>query len=227
MGWPDQRTDALTKPALGPQRTCTLGEELAPFAGNRGARAVGVGPTNQTITRSGHTGRARLKLAVAEQTGNDYVVARAEHTGIVGKGVARVRNLSFDVLTSTYVGAGSPRISVEVDTTGDGDADVYAYLAAFHCSEAIPGSNWARADFTGRISAGCDLYASDQAGPYASTGTQSAWAVFAAAHPGATVIDAYVVADEVGQSYIDNLAFQRHVFTGKGRMAECTTEASC
>ena len=173
------------------------------------------------------TGRARLKLAVAEQTGNDYVVARAEHTGIVGKGVARVRNLSFDVLTSTYVGAGSPRISVEVDTTGDGDADVYAYLAAFHCTEAIPGSNWARADFTGRISAGCDLYASDQAGPYASTGTQSAWAVFAAAHPGATVIDAYVVADEVGQSYIDNLAFQRHVFTGKGRMAECTTEASC
>ena len=171
-------------------------------------------------------GRSRLKLAVAEQTGDDYVVARAEHTGIVGKGLARVRNLSFDVLTSTYVGAGSPRISVDVDTNGDGAADLSAYLSAAHCTDDI-GSDWARADFTGRISVGCDLYASDQPGPYSSTGTQSAWAVFAAAHPGATVTDAYVVADEVGQSYIDRLAIQRHVFTGKGRMAECPTELSC
>ena len=172
------------------------------------------------------TGRARLKLAVAEQTNNDYVVARAEHTGIVGKGLSGVRILSFDVLTSTYVGAGSPRISVDVDTTGDGVADMYAYLAAAHCTEIIDGSDWARADFTGRTNAGCDLYASDQAGPYASTGTLSAWGVFAAAHPGATVTDAYVVADEVGQSYIDHLAIQRHVFTGKGRVAECPTELS-
>ena len=46
MGWADQRADALTKPALGPQRTCTLGEEFAPFAGPR-CTCGGVGPTNQ------------------------------------------------------------------------------------------------------------------------------------------------------------------------------------
>lgn len=174
--------------------------------------------------------KGRLKLAVALQDGDDYALAWADGTGIRGKAVEAVRNLSFDFLSTTYVGAGAPRISVDVDTTGDGTADVYAYLSALYCQEAYSGSDWSRADFTGRTAAGCSIYASD-GGPYTSDGTSSAWAVFAAAHRGATVLDAYVVMDEVGQSFIDRLAFQRHMFTraghGPASIKECPTESAC
>ena len=49
MGRADQRTDALTKTALGPQRTCTLGG-FAPFAGP-GCTCGGGRPHERNTTR--------------------------------------------------------------------------------------------------------------------------------------------------------------------------------
>ena len=59
-------------------------------------------------------GSQRVKLAVAEQTGDDYVVVVAPRSGVRGP-IDEVGHLGFDVLTRTYVGAGAPRISVDID----------------------------------------------------------------------------------------------------------------
>lgn len=152
----------------------------------------------------------RVKLAVAEQTGDDYVVlSPAGRTNVRGP-VEAARQLRFDVKTTNYVGAGAPRISVEVDTDADGQADVNAFLSAAHCQQQIGTSDWAVADFN-TTATGCSIYATD-GGPYSSDGTHSAWAAFAAAHPGARVLSAYVVMDEVGQSFIDRIAIGNMVW---------------
>ena len=173
----------------------------------------------------------RLKLSVSEQTGDDYAVAWANGTGLRGKNVDRIRNLSFEVRDAGYVGAGAPRISVEVDTNGDGAADVYAYLSALYCMEPIGTSGWSRADFTGRTSLGCAFYTSEPVAPYASTGTEDAWTAFANAHAGAQVLDAYVVMDEVGSAFLDRIALGRHMFvrggSGAGSIKSCPFEVSC
>ena len=93
-------------------------------------------------------GAQRVKLAVAEQTGDDYVVAVAPRSNVRGP-IDEVGHFGFDVLTRTYVGAGAPRISVELDTDGDSVADVYAYLSAQYCKRNYTGSDWARSNFYG------------------------------------------------------------------------------
>lgn len=156
-------------------------------------------------------GSQRVKLAVAEQTGDDYVVARAPRTGVAGP-VDEVGHLGFDVLTRTYVGAGAPRISVDIDTNGDRVADVYAYLSAQYCKRNYIGSDWARANFTERKALGCAFYTSEGGTPYESTGTMSAWDVFAAQHGGAKVLRAYMVQDEVGQAFVDRIVIGHRMF---------------
>ena len=172
---------------------------------------------------------SRIKLAVAEQDGDDYALAFANGTQVRNRLAGTVRNLSFDFLTTTYVGNGAPRISVDLDMDGDNDYDLSAFLAAFHCQEAIPSSTWGRADFTGRTTAGCSIFVGAET--FTSDGVSSAWALFAAAHPTAKVLDAYVVMDEVGQSFIDRVAFQNHMFTRGANNASgikhCPNEASC
>jgi hypothetical protein len=173
----------------------------------------------------------------------DYAGAYNDCTGIEGRTVEQVRNLSFDFINTAsqpvHIGAGSPRISVELDTNGDKATDLIAYLAAFYCQEALSGE-WSRADFTGRVSTGCTFYDWNSVS-YSSDGVKSAWAVFAAAHPGAKVIDAYLVADEdaydpaTGRSgatsILDRLAFHNKQFrasgTGSAAIQNCPTEASC
>src|SRR5205085_8770508 len=99
-------------------------------------------------------------------------------SGIEGKNVADVKNLSFDFLTADAVGHGGlPRISVILrDTNGTGAVHI-AYLGAGseppYCGEQIGTSDWSRADFTGRTTAGCTLY--DENGvAYTSNGVLSA-----------------------------------------------------
>ena len=172
---------------------------------------------------------SRIKLAVAEQTGDDYALAFANGTQVRNRLVGTVRNLSFDYLTTTHVGAGAPRISVDLDIDGDNAWDLSAFLAAFHCQEAIPSSSWGRADFTGRITPGCVIFVGAET--FTSDGVGSAWALFAAAHPTYKVLDAYVVMDEIGQSFIDRVAFQNHMFTRGANDASgikhCPNESSC
>jgi hypothetical protein len=166
-------------------------------------------------------GHQRVKLAVAEQTGDyDYVVVVAPRSGVRGP-IDEVGHLGFDVLTRTYVGAGAPRISVDIDTNGDGEAELYAYLSAFHCQRNYVGSDWARANFTERKALGCAIYTNEPTGsPYESTGTQSAWDVFAAAHPGAEVLSAYMVQDEVGQAFVDRIVIGHRMFPSANQVVE-------
>ena len=70
-------------------------------------------------------------------------------------------NFGFDVLTRTYVGAGAPRISVGIDTDGDGVADFHAFLSAQYCLRNYAGSDWARANFTDRKSVGCAFFTNE------------------------------------------------------------------
>lgn len=164
-------------------------------------------------------GAQRVKLAVAEQTGDDYVVAVAPRSNVRGP-IDEVGHFGFDVLTRTYVGAGAPRISVELDTDGDSVADVYAYLSAQYCKRNYTGSDWARSNFTDRKSVGCAFYTNESGTPYESTGSMSAWDVFAAAHPGAEVLDAYMVQDEVGQTFVDRIVIGHRMFTSANQVRE-------
>jgi predicted small secreted protein len=189
---------------------------------------------SQTVDSPLDANKGRYRLEVAEQSGDDYVLLYESGSGVGVQRVSTVRNLSFDFLSTAYVGAGAPRISVDISTNGDRIAEFSVFLAAFHCNNAIGGSVWHRADFTGELDAGaCTVWAEGL--PYTSNGTQSAWDVFADAYaPGDRVLDAYVVMDEAGVSYVDNIAFHNHSFgrgpspqTGKQFITHCPSEAAC
>jgi hypothetical protein len=119
--------------------------------------------------------------------------------------VGNVHNLSFDFKESAHLGAGAPRISVQF---ANGDI---GYLAASYCNQplAVSGGTWGRADFTGSTlsnSAPCELQVTGTTGGnYDSTTTQSAWDVYAAAHPSQVVSTTYLVGDEEGHYVIDRL----------------------
>jgi hypothetical protein len=122
----------------------------------------------------------------------------------LSRDVSQMRNLSFEFKESGHVGAGAPRLSV-IFSNG-----LVAYLAGFYCNQplAASGNTWGRADFTGSTttsSAPCAIF--DSGGNrYDSTTTQSAWQVFAAAHPDLTVNEVFLVGDETGHYAIDRLS---------------------
>jgi hypothetical protein len=172
---------------------------------------------------------SRLAVHVLLQTGDDYAGAQPQSSGINNKVVGQVRNLSFDFENESanpvHIGAGAPRYSVEFDTDGDTVVDAYGYLAAFHCNAVlVEDGAWSRADFTGRKAAGCSIFVGAE--QFTSTGTQSAWAVLVAAHPGWIVKDAYLVMDEAGTAFVDRLAFQNRMYTSGGSVL-CSSEAAC
>lgn len=177
--------------------------------------------------------KARLLLEVAAQSGDDYALAWERGSG-VRRPISSVRNLSFDFHSGAYVGAGAPRITIEIDEDANGVTDFYVYLSALYCNNPIGTSIWHRADFTGERGVGtCLFYTSEAGSPtYASDGNQSAWDTFVDAHGGLDrVHDAYVVMDEVGVSYIDRVALHNHMFPRSpydvGYIVHCPTEASC
>jgi hypothetical protein len=133
-----------------------------------------------------------------------------------------VKNLSFEFKATGYVGAGSPRISVEFQ---NGDV---AYLSASYCNHTI-GSDWSRADFT-RFKTNCSFFVSGEtAGQYVADGSSSAWRVYTDANPDQIVEQAYLVGDEAGVSRIDRLSLGAGaMYTAGNRVGKvCTTEASC
>jgi hypothetical protein len=161
----------------------------------------------------------------------DYAGAYANGTGLPGQLLGNVRNLSFDYLLVNGTGSGVG-IRVPIDENGDGAWDSFAFVDTRGCSEAIPGSDWRRLDVTGITTAGaCTLYA-DVA--YTSDGVNSAWDLFAAAHPTwkvATDTPAFLILDEEGTVLVDRVAFQNHMFvkygSGPGAIKHCPMESSC
>jgi len=181
----------------------------------------------------------RLAVHVLNQDGDDYAGAYSTCTGIEGKLVGDVKNLSFDFENESanpfvHIGAGAPRYSVDLDTDGDGFYNLSAFLSAFYCGVPLaenPG--WSRADFTGRVSAGCSIFVDGV--QYTSDGTRSAWKVYADANPTHAVMttpgSAYLVMDEPGTAFVDRLAFQNKMYirsgTGTAAIKSCASEASC
>jgi hypothetical protein len=218
----------------------TKADRLLFFFGDKGSTKWQSGKDDQGIFVDDSpldSNHSRLKLSVPEQTGNDYTGVYAKNTGLGGQLVGNVRNLSFDYLDPSgggYAGAGAPRFSVPIDENGNGTPEGYAFMAGSECTQPIPSSDWDRADFTGRTSAGCDMYYLGL--PYSSNGTMSAWAVFAAAHPTfkiGTVSNgvAFVIQDELGASFIDRVAFQNRMYQKGGWSNQsiilCPSESSC
>jgi hypothetical protein len=132
-----------------------------------------------------------------------------------------VTNLSFEFKEDGHVGAGAPRISVEVD---NGDV---LYPAGFYCNHPTRNLAWGRADFTA-FTSDCIIW--DNHGiQYAADGTSTAWDVYLAAHPEAQVDRAYVVLDEEGTYNLDkiNLGAGRMYVAHSNRARRCATEAGC
>lgn len=175
----------------------------------------------------------RLMIHLLKQDGDDWAGAYSNCSGIEGKALSAVRNLSFDFLNTSsqpvHIGAGAPRYTVEIDTNGDNVTDVYAYLAAFYCEEVLSSDpRWSRADFTGRVTAGCSIWTNVQ---HSSDGTNSAWAALAAAYPTGRVLQAYLVMDEQGTAFVDRLAFYNKMYiqngSGSAAIKNCPSESSC
>jgi len=176
----------------------------------------------------------RLLVHVLSQDGDDFAGAFSNCSGIEKRTLGQVKNLSFDFMNETgqpvHVGAGSPRYSVGIDTDGDGFADFFAFLAAFHCQAVLPeDTTWSRADFTGRVQAGCSLFAGAET--FTSDGAKSAWTLFAEAHPTWKVTIAFLVVDEAGTTFVDRLAFHNRIYiasgSGSSAIKNCSSEASC
>jgi hypothetical protein len=160
-------------------------------------------------------------------------------TGIEGLPVASVKNLSFDYLEADSAGhGGAPRISVLLRDALNNLHIAYLTGTPDKCGTPISTSGWDRADFTGDTTLGACTFYDDAAVTYTSDGAQSAWAVFAAAHPDYTVtattdsaspVGSFLVMDEAGTYHVDRLAMQNLMFIRSlpQYIKNCPTEASC
>ena len=135
--------------------------------------------------------------------------------------VDQVTNLSFEFEEDGHVGAGAPRISVEVD---NGDI---LYLAGFYCNHATRNPAWGRADFTG-FTSDCIIW-DNHGNQFAADGTSTAWQVYASSHSGAKVNRAYVVLDEEGTYSLDKISLGagRMYISHSNRAKRCASEAAC
>jgi hypothetical protein len=132
-----------------------------------------------------------------------------------------VTNLSFEFKEDGHVGAGAPRLSLEL---AGGDI---LYLAAFYCNHPTSNPNWGRADFTG-FTSDCAIW--DNHGvEYSADGVNTAWQVYLAAHPDAQVDRSYMVLDEEGTYNLDKISLGagRMYTTNFNRAKTCPTEARC
>lgn len=137
-----------------------------------------------TLSPSG-TG-ATLNNAVTGPDGSYSGVYYAV-SSINGELLSDVSDLSF-----SYTGtptAGSPRISLPIDTDNDGDTDLYIFIGAFYCNDGS-GHVDAMTDNT------CTIWSNlDGTNPLGSN-----WAAVVAAHPTWKVSDdlPFIVADDPG-----------------------------
>src|SRR5438477_4490138 len=123
----------------------------------------------------------------------DYSGVFYKTSSLSGKLLGDVTQLSFN-----YTGvptAGSPRISLPIDVTGDGTTDFYAFIGAFYCNDGA-GLVDPMHDAT------CTIFYTG--GPVAGDAN---WAAFVAAHPTWQVSNSvpFIVADDSGLWTVDNV----------------------
>ena len=152
------------------------------------------GPSEGTIYGGKCTLNASGTTATLDNTGGDpdgsYSGVYYAVSSLSGMPLSDVTELSF-----TYTGtptAGSPRISLPIDSDGNGTFDFYAFIGAFYCNNGA-GLVDAINDPTCTIWVGGTSYAN--------------WDAFVAAYPDAIVDDSFVfiVADDVGLWTVSNV----------------------
>jgi hypothetical protein len=115
-----------------------------------------------------------------------------------GQTLGQVTQLSFN-----YTGvatAGSPRISLPIDVTGDGTTDLYAFIGAYYCNNGA-GLVDAINDSTCQIFVGAESFAN--------------WAALVAAHPTWHVgAIPFVIADDAGLWTVSNVHLGEASATG-------------
>ncbi len=97
------------------------------------------GPSEGTIyggdcvlTSNGARGPATLDNTDGDVDGS-YSGVYVDNSNLNGKNIGEVTQLSFSY-TGTAT-AGSPRLSIPVDTNGDGTPDGYLFVSAFYCND--------------------------------------------------------------------------------------------
>jgi len=195
----------------------------AALLGNSGTAAAAANPLlcfdGTTDTANGQTGGvtygghctlnatgtgATLDNSVPVGSG-DYSGVNFATSSLSGKSLSQVTDLSF-----TYTGvatAGSPRISLPIDTNGDGTTDFYAFIGAFYCNNGA-GLVDPMNDTT------CTIFYTG--GPVAGYPN---WAAFVAAHPDWSVSNSvpFIIADDPGLWTVDNVHLGPTSTTGGGK----------
>lgn len=139
-----------------------------------------------TLTSKGAKGPATLDNTGGDPDGS-YSGVYVDNSNLNGKLLADANRLSFH-----YAGIptnGSPRISLPLDTNGDGVTDVYAFISAFWCNNAA-----------GLVDAinnpNCQIFVGSIITPFVG------WAAFVAAYPTATMGPdgalPFIIADDTG-----------------------------
>jgi hypothetical protein len=143
------------------------------------------GPSEETIY-GGECTVTKDGVATLDNTGGDpdgeYSGVYLQNSNLEGKTIGTVNQLGF-----SYTGiatAGSPRISLGIDTDGDGVYDVFAFISAFYCNDGA-GNVDVINDSTCEIYLGADVYDN--------------WAAMVATHPEYRVgYVPFIVADDPG-----------------------------
>lgn len=133
-----------------------------------------------------------------------------EHSGVyipsnlIGRSLSDVNKLSFDYSGSGAAG-GSPRISVPIDSNGDGTTDDHAFIDTGYCNDAGDpnvGTLDAINDPTCVIWYGSDSYAN--------------WAAFASANPTYRISGtSFIIVDQAGTFNITNVQLGKGPAKGK------------
>ena len=121
---------------------------------------------------------------------DQYSGVYVKNSNLVGKTIGTVNQLGFSYRGDPAT-AGSPRISLGIDTDGDGDRDVFAFISAFYCNDGVGNVDVIK-DPT------CTIYAGDA--------VYENWAAMVAAHPEYRVgYTPFVIADDQGEWTVFNV----------------------
>ena len=153
------------------------------------------------------SGGATLNNSVPVGSG-DYSGVYFASSSISGKPLSQVTDLSFNY-TGTAT-AGSPRISLPIDTNGDGATDFYAFIGAFYCNNGA-GLVDPMNDST------CTIF-------YTGNTTGDAnWATFVSLHPTWRVRTdvPFIIADDPGLWTVSN------VHLGAANVSTATNKDDC
>ena len=124
---------------------------------------------------------------------DQYSGVYIQNSNLDGKALKEVNQLRFSF--TGVATAGSPRLTIPIDTNGDGVTEFYVSIGAFYCD-----------DGSGNVDAingtTCTIYRNDNgSGPWAN------WAAFVAANPSWRVANAlpFIIADDPGFWTVSNV----------------------